>query len=163
MAIKLDDRVKQLISNLSKVIEADLRRSLVKKGHKDTGRLLQSIEVLSKQEANRLILEGLFEEYGAFQDTGTRPGKLRNIGALEEWVRRKLSVPASEALGVAFAISKTHAKIGMHSKKGRTNKAASGWMTEALKEKDSFITSQVDEAFGVQVEATIDNIIRDFK
>lgn len=162
MAINLDDRARAVLEGLRKLLKDELRKNLLKKGRKDTGKLHDSIEVELKQATNSIMLQGSFEDYGTYQDTGTRAGKLRNIDALEEWVRRKLGAPADKSRGIAFAISKTHAKVGMHSKNGRANPSGKGWMTEVLDSNEGEIFKRIDEAFAIQVNVTIDNIINDF-
>ena len=162
MAINLTDRARVVIDGLATLLRDELRKSLIKKGHKNTGKLLDSIEVKVKASTNQIILEGIFEDYGTFQDTGTRAGKLRNIDALEEWVKRRLGIPAPQSRGVAFAISKTHAKVGMHSKNGRKNPSAANWMTDVLNAQEGNIEQRIEEAFEAQINITIDNIVRDF-
>ncbi len=163
MAINLTDRARLVIEGLATLLRDELRKSLIKKGHKNTGKLLDSIEVKVKASTNQILVEGIFEDYGVFQDTGTRAGRLRNIDALEEWVKRKLGIPAPQSRGVAFAISKTHAAVGMHSKNGRKNPAAAGWMTEVLAAQEGKIEQMLEEAFETEINVTIDNIIKEFE
>lgn len=167
MAINLTDRARAVIDGLATLLRDELRKSLIKKGHKNTGKLLDSIEVKVKASTNQIILEGIFEDYGVFQDTGVPSDRIRHgrkaIDALEEWVRRKLGVPADKSRGVAFAISKTHSAVGMHSKNKKANPSAAGWMTDVLNSEEGNIGQRIEEAFDVQINVTIDNIIREFE
>lgn len=148
---------------LARFIKEELGKGLAAKGHINTGKLLDSIEVDILDELGAVVLEGKFEDYGIFQDTGTRAGSLRNIDALTVWVRQRLNAPPEKARGIAFAIAKTHAKVGMHSKDGRPNPAAAGWMTETLDRISDDILKRLDEIFDIDINIFVDNVARQFE
>lgn len=166
--VGLDDVLERIVN--------EAKNNLQAKGHVNTGRLLASIEKRVQQEGNNIV--GIIEmlDYGLPQDTGIPAknipfsgigggGKSKYIQALIQWVKQKGfgAGTLSEQKGIAFAIAKTHAKVGMHSQKGFPAPNKKGFFTEAVEKLEPEIEAVITKAVEKNFEVLIDKAIRDVR
>jgi len=121
----------------------ELRNELEQQGHKDTGKLIDSIQydILMDSNSVKIVFEYLY--YGDIVNNGVKPNKIpfgnstgatysKYIEALKNWAKRK---GMKKPLSAAFAIAKTHKKEGMLSKgsyKFSNNGRRKNWKTFTL-------------------------------
>lgn len=109
---------------VAEFFQAELRKELEAQGHKDTGKLIDSIEyeILSDSKEIKIVFEYLF--YGDILNAGVKPSRIpfgksttaktsKYIEALKNWAARK---GMKNPLGAAFAIAKTQKREGMPTK-----------------------------------------------
>ena len=155
----LTERSKIVLEELNKVLVTSIRVNLRKKGHNVTGRLSQSIESKVSALGQGVIFRISGENYGIFQEEGTRRGgRLRNIAALTKWVQQKgLASEFKKAQGIAFAIAKTHQKIGMHTVNGKIDLSKRGFISETIEEKDTLIQNILFRTFETNFDLLVTN------
>jgi hypothetical protein len=127
MATDIIQLSRDLRANLSKVGELltrELREELVGQGHRATGRLIESIEYNVNAFVDGLELQVSYLRYGAIVNNGVRANRVpygkktgaktsQYIQALIKWVKVKGIAQGLEAKGVAFAIAKKQAQVGI--------------------------------------------------
>jgi len=172
MALSLQARNE--LEQLADVLVKMLRRSLIEKGHVDTKKLHDSISVQLREGAASIALEGSFERHGVFQDRGVTADRIpyrrgsgakssMYIDALMKWVERKLGIPDPKSKSIAFAIAQTHKRVGMHSRGGRANPSAKGFMTEVLDKNEQMIAQRIEKVFDIDINIFVDNLVRGFE
>lgn len=104
--------------------QSELQKELEQQGHRDTGKLIDSInyEILSDSKAVYITFSYLY--YGDIVNDGVKPNKIpfgnstnattsKYIEALKNWAKRK---GFKKPLSAAFAIANKHKKEGMPTK-----------------------------------------------
>lgn len=159
----LTQRSREVLESLNTILVATIRKNLVKKGHRVTSKLFNSIESRVKSKGQGVLIEILGEDYGEFQERGQRPGgKLRNIAKLTKWVQQKgIAQEFKEARGIAFAIAKVHQKIGMHTRGGRIDLSKRGFISESITELDRTIDNVLFRAFEMNFETLVTDFTRE--
>ena len=123
--------------------KAELKNELEQQGHKDTGKLIDSIdyEILIDTDTVKIVFEYLY--YGEIVNNGVTAAKIPfggstgaktslYIEALRAWAKRK---GFSKPLSAAFAIAHKHKKEGMPTKgsyKFSNNGRRKNWKTFTL-------------------------------
>ncbi|MFW6377555.1 MAG: hypothetical protein ACOCZ5_02810 [bacterium] len=152
--------------NTDKIIELlkeKLEEEFVLQGHPDTGAFQNSLRGEVVDEDGKTIINIIGLEYGLYISKGVeaqnipytpsrgRGGQSKYITGLHNWVMRKMGISdAREALGIAFAIAKTHSEQGMPVRNG---KLGSGFI-ESVREK---YNQQINE----MAKGYIDNKIKE--
>lgn len=124
-----------------------IKKEITDQGHKASGKLLESIEIVIEETPTGFIGKILMEDYSIILDRGVRAGnvpyragsgakKSKYIDALIEWIKIiKPSLQAKERKSFAFAIAKTAKKQG-HPTKGSfkysKNKRRREWSKYAI-------------------------------
>ena len=159
----LTERSKIVLEELNKLLVRTIRQNLRKQGHNVTGRLSQSIEVKVSSLGQGIIFRITGESYGRFQEEGQRRGgRLRNIAALTKWVQQKgIALDFKKAKGIAFAIAKTHQKIGMHTTGGRIDLSKRNFISDSIEEKDSLIRNILFRTFETNFELLTTNFTQE--
>lgn len=169
--------VPALHKELETLIKGAMIDELTDQGHVMTGSLLKSIQIRSTTISNKLIMEGSFFAYGRILENGvtaanipygTSSGKKTSkyIQGLVEFVKlRRIETDNKKALGVAFAIAKTHKKEGMPTKNAFSatftkNGRRLGWLEFALLGAENAILEKLDKIFGDSFEGSIQNLIK---
>lgn len=159
------------LSNQLQTIVKEARMQLVSQGHKDSGELINSVGARVKELSDGLLGEISFLEYGLAQDTGIKANKIpykegsgagrsKYIDALTAWVKRKgIEGDSKKAKGIAFAIAKTHKKVGMHSKGGRFAPEKQGWFSGTINKLEPSIESAIGLALGNNIGALMDTLV----
>lgn len=158
----LTQRSRESLESLNIILVATIRKNLVRKGHRVTSKLFNSIESRVKSNGVGVLIEILGEAYGEWQERGQHPGgKLRNIAALTKWVQQRgIAIEFKEAKGIAFAIAKTHQKIGMHTRGGRIDLSKRGFISESITELDRTIDNILFRAFDQNFETLVTDFTR---
>jgi hypothetical protein len=149
------------IERLQQVLSESLMNEWEAQGHSMSGKVVKDLEFKTKQEANKLILEGFMYPYGSIQAAGVsaskipysgrtgRGGTSQYIQALQNYVKQRMNIPdEKKSLGIAFAIAATHKKEGMPSK-GSYAYSSTGkrlvWIEEAFKNNEDKIMEAISE------------------
>ena len=167
--------IKANLNEIGKLLQSELRKELQAQGHKATGSLINSIEYTVGIYTGQLALIVEYLEYGQIQNEGVKPNRIPYgngsgggqaslyITALQEWVMRKgISTNGSEALGIAFAIAKTHAKEGMPtngSYRYSTNGRRLGFQDYVLAQQSDAIVAQLSDGLSEGYLAELDTFL----
>ena len=115
-------------------------------------------EIEETADSTTIKIKGL--AYGLYQNFGILPenipykveprgrgGTSKYITGLKNWVQMKLGIQDErEALGIAFAIAKTHSEEGL---------IGTGWIDEFKQESIAHIRDKVKELLTAQIKAQI--------
>lgn len=106
--------------------------------HPMSGAFIDSLEVVERSESNKIIVDIIGNEYGVYLNYGVSAskvpyspgkgngGKSKYITGIHEWVKRKLGKQDPEALGITFAIARSHSEHGFPERNG--NPPGSKWL-----------------------------------
>jgi len=152
-----------------------LSDELKAQGHNMTGDLLKSIKVVAKAFLQGgFVIEGSFLSYGAPLNTGvkssripfTQPSNVKRSKYIEGLVRfvklRRIATDNAKALGIAFAIAKTHKKQGMPTRgsfKFSRNGRRKDWVNIVLTENEQKIFEILQGIFEDNINVIFDNFI----
>ena len=145
----------QIISNLAKTLERDLKKALDKKNANATGKTRKSIRTKVETSNGRTSFRLFLIDSFTFTDKGRRAGKMPPISAIKEWVEAKKIAGRANSKGVAFAISKTIAQKG-------TKKPPSNFFTDTMEkffeDRVPKATEQIAKEFKRETQQTIREI-----
>ena len=121
LALEIVERQSILVAEFFK---KELRNELEAQGHRDTGKLIDSIEyeILTDTDTIKIVFTYLY--YGDIVETGVKPANIpfgkstgaktsKYIEALKNWAKRR---GFKKPLSAAFAIANKHKKEGMPTK-----------------------------------------------
>lgn len=147
-----NERLFNALQGLADHLELRLVRKVIQKGKLATGRGAQSIEVITKQLVDAMVLTESHEDYMTFVDRGRKKGVRKvPISAIEEWLRVKnFSWAANNIRGAAFAVQTNIFKFGIKPTR---------WIGETLEEEAAAIEAAVSKGAVEQMELLIDNIV----
>lgn len=170
--------LKEVVADIMEELQIALRESLVKQGHKLTGRLYDSIDFEVSGDERTIIGRMFFEDYGVYVETGVtsdripfsgRSGKLKGgtskyiQGLVTFWEGRGLS--GREAVGAAFATAYVHKRDGMPTRASsafsQTGKRT-GFVRSVIEEKGEGIENKLTEKYGQFIRVQILQAIEDF-
>jgi hypothetical protein len=114
------------IERLQQVLTEALANEWEAQGHKMSGKIVQTIEYVVKQETDKLTLSGMIYPYGNILAAGTKANKIPfggrtgrggtslYIQALQRYVQQRMNISdEKKSLSVAFAIATEQKKHGM--------------------------------------------------
>lgn len=113
------DLQEKIVPTVRKVME--LFRDYIKKegelqAHRDTGKMLDTLEIQVNEESGQVTGKLLAEGYGIFVQTGVRADRVNYpVQVLIEWWKRK-GLGEKDATRAAFATRANHKKYGIPSK-----------------------------------------------
>lgn len=159
--------INDILENQSNLVasffQKELAKELENQGHRDTGKLIDSIkyEILMDSDIIKIVFEYLY--YGDIVNNGVKPANIPfggssngktslYIEALKDWAKRK---GMKNPLSAAFAIAKTHKKEGMPSKgsyKFSNNGRRKNWKTFTLE-------SYLPQSLVIFANADLDQLI----
>lgn len=166
------------IEKLQDVLTEALKEEWEAQGHNMTGKIINDIEYVVKQETNALVMSGMIYAYGSILAAGTKANRIPfspgsgaksslYIKALQEYAKQRMNIQGEkESLSVAFAIAREQKKHGMptpgsysFSKTGERLK----WIEEAfLKHEDKIL--EVIREMGLNfLTVRIDTLINKWK
>ncbi len=179
MALEILDNAKFILDNLNEIgafLKKDLQDELAAQGHNDTGALSKSIDYVVETYQNGLRLLVSYNDYGAVVNNGIRPnripfgagggGKSAYISALVGWVKRRIENDDKKALGIAFAIAKTHKKEGLPTRGSfafSSNGRRKNFQDFVLRQSSAQIAATLQQGVSIQLLATLDNILINFQ
>ncbi len=152
----------QNILPLSETILTDLKKELVSQGHRLTGGLEESLVMSVEPIVNGVSLVMRGKAYGQALNKGVpanripfQPGSGKKtskyIDGITRFVELKGIASGKKAISIAFAIAKTHKKLGMP-----TREEKKGWIDKTIEAKiPSWV--QLTESL---VVATVNNSIQ---
>lgn len=174
-AIGSGEQVRSRIPEIERLIRTSLVTELTKQGHILTGKLRDSIELVSRETARGFEIDGLFLSYGLPINTGVpgsripySPGSGRKrskyIAGLIDFVRkRRLATKESEVKGIAFAIARKQKQQGQptrgsfrFSKNGRR----SNWVDVGLKGVEQDIEKMIIDIWTEEINIGITNLAK---
>ncbi len=159
-----NERLISTMVELGVFLKRELVRSLLSQGHRATGELARSIEMIVKDRLDAVTLTGEFLFYGKFIDTGRKPGTRKvPIDALIEWIKQKqFQIDIDKVRGVAFAIQKTIFKEGIPTRRSKSLfQERTGWLTDTLKESEQEIFNQISKGANEEIDILFTNLVRD--
>ena len=139
------------ISQLTDTITKLLRSEWEAQGHSMTGKLIDDMDLIVKQEVSRMTISGMIYAYGSILNTGVTQDKIPYSGrsgrggislyiqGLQNYAKAKMGADDKKSLGIAFAIASTQKKHGMPtygSYKYSTTGKRMRWIDEALQKDD---------------------------
>lgn len=137
-----------IAKELEALITSALKNRLTGQGHITTGKGLNSIETKVIPRGEDLVIQIYGEDYLEYQDSGRKPGKFPNVGALREWVRRKgLATEMKEVNKIAFLIGRNMQRIGMHSTNKRIDLSKRGFITQTIDQFEGRINQDLFRMF----------------
>jgi hypothetical protein len=163
------------IPEIETAIKVSLVKELTEQGHILTGKLRDSIELVSKETARGFVIDGLFLDYGLPINTGVpgsripyTPGSGRKnskyINGLIDFVKkRRLASKESEIKGIAFAIARTQKKQGQPTRgsfKFTKNGRRSNWVDQGLKGVEETIEKLIIDIWTEEINIGITNLAK---
>lgn len=158
---------------IQQVLTEALMSQFEAQGHKMSGKLIDDIKYVVKQETDKLSIEGFMYVYGNILASGTKASKIPFSGrtgrggtslyiqALQQYAQQRMNIQdEKKSLSVAFAIAHTQKKQGMPTQ-GSYKFSSTGkrkdFVIEAFKDaKDDLNEAVSDMAFNqliVKVDA----------
>jgi hypothetical protein len=147
--------MEQIFSEISKVLETNLKAKLREKGHVATGKGVESIEVICREIGKGFVIEILGESYLIPQNEGRKPGKRPHSSVLEEWVRIKgLATELKEVKRISFLIARNMGEIGMHSDKKKIDLSKRKFVEEGIEASDlnPYFQKYLDQKFEIVLQ-----------
>lgn len=145
---------------LADFFKKELQNELEQQGHRDTGKLIDSIEYEILTDADAILIAFSYLGYGDIVNDGVRPSNIpfspnsgakssKYIDALKNWAKRK---GFKKPLSAAFAIAHKHKKEGMPTKNsykfssnGRRKYWKSFTLNQYLDKSLEIMSSDVDD------------------
>ena len=117
-ALDIIEKQSRIVANF---FQDELRKEIESQGHKDTGKLMDSIEYEILMDSDAVYITFTYLFYGEILNDGVKPKNIpfgnstgattsKYIEALKNWATRK---GMKKPLSAAFAIAKAHKKQGM--------------------------------------------------
>lgn len=173
--VSFAQQIKLNLEDIGQLLKSGFTAELIGQGHKATGSLINSIDYVVKFYQNALVLIVEYNDYGAVVNNGVAAnrvpygkkgagGKSEYIQGLLNWVLniKRLADNKKEALGITFAIAKTHAKVGIptlasvsFSKNGRRV----GFQDYVLAQKSDEIIELMERDIELPIWAAFDDFL----
>ncbi len=155
------DKINETLLFVFSYLKEQMIAEYIKQGHNITGTLVNSIQAEIIHNVNVTVLEGSFEFYGRFVDTGRKSGTKRvPIEALEEWIKLKgFESDAKKVRGMAFAIQRKIFDVGISTPQSWRGETTKGWMTNVLNENEQRIANDIENGVAKSIEIFITNLI----
>lgn len=150
--------IKNELIALCNNIKQNLILELQRQGHRATGDLINSLDVVTEQISGAVSIVGRYVYYGRFVDTGRNAGlKGVPIDALIAWIRVKnIDLMGNSEKSVAFAIMNAIKKHGIPTNRDMSKRR---FMSGTLERMETQIFDRITEAYGRAVEKEIVNLI----
>jgi hypothetical protein len=163
------------IEKLEQVITEILTHEFEAQGHKMTGKIMQDIEYVVKQETNKLTISGMIYPYGNILASGTKAARIPFSGrtgrggtslyiqALQRYVQQRMNInDEKKSLSIAFAIAHTQKKEGMPtsgSYKFSSTGQRTDWIGEAFRAGEDKIKEAISDMVFSLLTVQIDVLI----
>jgi len=173
--IDFSQQIKDNLESVGEFLKKELGKELEAQGHKATGSLINSIEYAVNFYKDGLILAISYNDYGAVVNNGVKASRIpygkdsnggtsQYIQGLLNWVLKvkTLTTEKNKALGIAFAIAKTHAKMGiptLNSFKYSKNGRRLGFQDYVLAQKSDEIIELMQKNLDAPVWAALDDYL----
>ena len=166
---------------IKKLLSDELRKSWEAQGHNLTGKVIDGIDLITKETTNSILMQLAIYNYGAILDRGVssdripfsgrtgRGGKSKYIEGLKSYAEKRMGLYGKEALSVAFAIAYTHKKEGLPTRASYKYSSTGGrldWATNAIEENEGIIVQRLgqlfEKLFYVRITNRLTDIIKTF-
>lgn len=177
--------VKRNIDAAARLLTQEIARQFTAQGHRNTGRFISSLRFKTRFGSGLIDITVTGEGYGLILNNGVRRNRIpfngtrprgqgsgrrsAYIEGLKKYVKQRgIASGDKEALGIAFAIAKSHKNKapGMPSKRSRRfsrNGKRTGFIEDAIKEVGQEMEERIaDAAFGI-VDVEISKAIKELK
>lgn len=170
--IDLVDIIERKADQMAGVLIEATKKEWRDQGKVSSGKALRTIGQRSRVTSRSIIREILVEDYMEYQDRGVKPENIPfTLGSgatsslvvkgVMNWIRKNLSVPEAERLGVAFAIIQSwKANRGMPSE-GSVAFSSNGRVLNWSRHSIEIATPDMDRIIESPefLEAAVDNVI----
>lgn len=132
-----------------------MQQELIDQGHKDTGELIQNLTPKVVSDATSVIGQIFAVDYGIYVNFGVAANRVNyNPYVLVPWVQRKIEPDEKKAIGIAFAIKKTHEREGIPSRKsfGFSN---NGYRRNWIERSTEIARPEIDKIVNLSVQKSI--------
>jgi len=155
------------ISNIEKLIIAQLQAELIGQGHDATGSLVNSFESNSISLPEKVVIEILMSDYGIYVNEGRKAGAKRvPLQVLMDWVeRRAIASGNKEVKQVAFAIQEKIFQEGSPTSgsfKFTPNGRRKGFIDFVIDNKLDPILEQLGNEVFKNFDTLVADIVKDF-
>lgn len=162
------------INEIQKTVVDAISKLFEEQGHYMTGALIEKLEWAVKSESDKIVMELYMNKYGIYINNGVkasnipfsqpsgRGGRSKYIGALQNYVQRRMGLSEKKSLSVAFAIAQTHKKEGMPTKaSSRFSQSGkrTGFLDEAVQNSGSIVEDQLSKLYQKMFELKLGNIL----
>lgn len=158
------DNIEVAVTKTYDYLHAAMVQELVSQGHRNTGKLMDSIKSTISKDVDWIQLDCSFTFYGKFVDSGRQPHARKvPIDALIEWMNQKgFEGDAKQIKGMAFAIQKSIFDKGISTPQSWRGRETRDWMTKTLNENEKKTTDMVihgvEQAFHAAVKGMLYDI-----
>lgn len=166
------------LSRVAKFLVDAIGESLVRQGHKRTGKLLNSIEYRVVSSLNEMGFDVYMEGYGIIVDKGVTADRIpftigsgakksRYIEALIKWAKTFSFITSQkEAKSFAFAVARKHKQEGMPtsgSKRFSETGKRTGFFNDAVEDSEAIVNEMLEELIAKQFDVVLDNLVNDLQ
>jgi len=148
MPILLND-IKENVSKISDMILEEMKKEVLDQGHKDTGKLINSMRYDMIVQSNAIEVTFYYVFYGRFVNDGVKASKVRYpIKILIDWFKRK-GLTGKNATSAAWATRAKHKKEGIPTKKSvrfSSNGRRKGFQDQIIKTMPKKIEPIIDKS-----------------
>lgn len=149
----------EIAESVGKALVDEIRQQIILQGHYLTGKLSKSVSYDTTLTIDGAIISFYIEEYGLPLNTGVIASRIpygrvtkakvsKYIQGLKSYAKARFRVTDKQALGIAFAIAKTHAKQGMptfNSFKFSKTFERTGFIEDAIQNRAKDIEGYIQE------------------
>lgn len=160
-----------LIDDILLFIKGELVKELNAQGHNNTGSLIDSIDLVSRQIADDVIGEIYMNDYWQPLNSGVRANKIpyqrgsgkkssKYVEGLVKYFQSK-GLPLQSAKGAAFATANVQKREGMptsNSYKFSNNNKRTGFM-DVIDKEQGYIERYIELSYQTEVQTALDNLI----
>ena len=152
-----------IASQMEKMLTSAMIGKFKSQGHNLTGKGIQSIKTVVRDNIGGLIIQITGEDYMGYQDSGTKAGSRNSSGgwieALTSWVQRRgIESDMKKAKSIAFAIAKTHIKVGMHTRRGKLDMSKRHFISSSVEKASPAINKMLFQMFDKNFDLFVTNL-----
>jgi len=142
-------------------INAELVKQLDEQGHRMTGKLQETLEVITDDNG----VSGVGELYGIFVNLGVKAEQIKypyaraRIEGLTRFAQFRMGVDEKTGRSIAFAIATTHAREGMPTS-GSYKYSQNGKRTDSIDDAIEAATPQIEQIFWQEWVDLIDKSVK---
>lgn len=159
----INEKIAQTVRLVMEVFRDAIKKEGEDQGHRDTGKMLDTLEIKVDQESGQVVGKLTAQGYSVFVQTGVSAGKIRTpISVLVSWWKRK-GLGEVEATRAAWATKAKQKKEGMPTKNAlafsKTGQRI-GFVSEGIKKALIEARALFEKEFETVVEFEISEYFR---
>lgn len=156
--------IKQQLEILGAFLVDKLRKELLQQGHRNTGKLMDTMRYEIKNKGDTFEILIYAQGYAKIVDQGFGPGKYVSVQALAEWVEQKgIASGEKEIKSAAFAIRQKIFQEGSPTKNA-VNFSSNGRRTDfigaVMDANQKVIVAELFKVFSKSVIFTLSNLVK---